>query len=152
MSCDLKISYQGNFVIENGDLAMASGSDFIARAIGLRVRTPLKNTYWPGCSITSFIGKLDQTAGVREMQSVVRQALVKDGLLESASVVAEPMGEAGIKVTIQALTGEDTVTKRIFYIENGVVETIDDLDISEIISTDTSQARPVINKYLRRNR
>jgi len=148
---DLKLTYQGNFIVEAGDLALISGEDWMLRTIGLRLRTPSTCTLWPGVGLTRFSGKPGNSMTYADIASTIKFALTKDGFMPDAVVSVQP-GSRKDEVAIDITGNGGNVSMNVFSLDSGILASINEPEATtEVYQTATSVTRTNANKYLARN-
>jgi phage baseplate assembly protein W len=102
----------GAFVLsDSGDLAIVSGRENLAQALGHRIKTPYK-TYLPhpgyGCEIHELLGAPNDATRNLLARGLIRRAMLRDPRAEEASVQAESAGDQlVVSASVQAVE-EDT--------------------------------------------
>jgi hypothetical protein len=150
MATDFKLTYQGSFLVEAGDLALTDGDDLVMRTIGLRLRTPTSCKLWPGIGITRFAGLRNDSSVREEMRNAVERGLTKDGFLNAVTVSVGGNDKEAVDLNIYAPGGN--VSMNVFSFNSGIVSSMtEDENTAEDYQTDNSATKNVTNKYLKRN-
>lgn len=147
---DLKINYQGGFLLKDGDLQLMQGDDCTYRLISLRLRTPSSCTLWPGVGITRFAGKPNTAQTWTEMRNSIMYALTRDSIFQNVfvKVAGNSTGEVAINVSANGESG----ALNVFSLNSGIIKDMPEVEATETVyQTDKSTTLATKNKYLARN-
>lgn len=153
---DLKMSPDGDLVIENGDLALVTGEDWFIQETNKIIRT--NNPDWEfhpdvGASLEDFAGLPNTRETARAIEERLHDKITQDSIHipGKLSVRAVPItvDEIAIYINLDIEGQAVEVSRKVFEFSDGIVRNPETGELPDVQSTVQSTVRPT-NPYLNR--